>query len=305
MAKGRRAAAALAVAAALGSCLGAAAAQVTLKGMDAAKVLFQNGDYEKSKFAAGTVAFDDIWQPEALYHIGLCLEKLSDREQAAAFYHLTLRVLDEGPKLKNDPRTPTRKAMCQRALKALDKDFLAAQKQYADAAQGKKFPSPDKVDDLWTTQVKATLHPLHGLYAWKLFGGRKDLKPDWIHNAQGVMHRSGAKCMDDINGRHGVLFCIPNKKSRLRSTLTWEGPAKGKILRIGAMAYNFPYLLNALIGDKQIFSKTIGKDAWDDLKIPLEAAPSQEAPLVLELVVPEDQRWAEGAFFDYIDFFED
>ena len=198
----------------------AAAATVELKGLDAVKFFYQRGDYPQAKMCACVVAWDDIWQPEAL----------------------------------------------------------------------------------WMTQVRCDLHPLHGLYAWRLFGGRKDLKPDWIHNAQGTMHRSGAKLMDEIQGRRGVLFCIPSKKSHKLSRLFWDGPAEGKVLRIGTMAYNFPYVLNVLVGGKQVFSRTVGKDAWQDLRIPLESEVSKGSPLVLELVIPEDQRWMEGLFFDYIDF---
>lgn len=281
------------------------AATIVLKGMDAARVLYQQGDYDKAKFAACTVAWDDIYQPEALRFIALCLQKLGDREQAAAFYHICLRVLEEDPKSKSDPRTPSRRATCERELKPLDIDFLADKRRYAEMAAGKIFVSADKVSDLWMTQVRVDLHSLHALYAWKLVGGRKDLKPDWLHNAQGTMHRSGAKLMDDIHGRKGVLFCIPNKKSQRLSRIFWEGPAMGKVLRIGTRGYGFPFLLNVLVGDKSLFSKAIGKDNWEDLRVPLDVAPTRDAPLVLELVVPEDQRWAEGAFFDYIDFFAD
>ncbi len=283
----------------------AGATTVVLKGMDAAKVLFQQGDYDKAKFAAATVAWEDINQPEALRFIGLCLDKLGDREQAAAFYHLCLRVLEEDPKSKADPRTPSRRATCQKELERLDVAYRIERDDYLKATAGKAFASPEKVSDLWMTQVKVDLHSLHGLYDHKLVGGRKDVKPDWIHNTQGAMHRSGAKLMDDIQGRKGVLFCVPDKKSHRQSRLIWEGPVKGKVLRIGAMAYNFPYLLNVVVGDKQLLSKTIGKDKWADLRIPLGTAPSKDAPLILELVIPEDQRWAEGAFFDYVDFFDD
>ena len=282
----------------------AAAIRKELRGMEAVKFLYQRRDYAQAKLAAYTVLWKDINQPEALYYLAGSLARLNDRKQAAVFYTLLLRVLEEDPKSKADRRAASWKATCLRALKALDGRHRAEQKTYAQTASGKTFAAPDKVSDLWMSQVKCTLHCLHGLYAWKLVGGRKDAKPDWIHNTQGAMHRSGAKYMADIHGRSGVLFCIPNKKSRLLSTLVWDGPAKGKVLRIGTMAYNFPYLLNVLVGEKQVFSKTIGKDSWDDLRIPLDTEVGKGTPLTLELVVPENQRWHEGLFFDYIDFFE-
>ena len=83
-----------------------------------------------------------------------------------------------------------------------------------------------------------------------------------------------------------------------------DNPGKGKVLRLATQGYNFPYLLNVLVDEEQVFSKTIGKDVWEDLQIPLAKAAQTQAAVVLELVVPEDQRWHEGAWFDYIDFFE-
>ena len=288
------------------------AATVELQGLEALKFLYRRGDYAKAKEAGYVVLWNDIRQPEALFYLASSLEKLNDREQAAVFYRILLRALDEDS--KSDPRAASRKATAQKALDRLDGSYRAAQKKYADAAEGKSFTSPDQVSDLWMTQVRCDLRPLHGLYAWKLVGGRKDAKPDWIHNTQGAMHRSGAKLMDEIQGRRGVLFCIPNKKSDKLSRLMSEpralasglaAPSRSRLRWVGTMAYGFPYLLNVLVGSKQLFSKTIGKDKWEDLKITLDVEITKENPVTLELVVPEDQRWMEGIFFDYVDFFED
>jgi hypothetical protein len=285
---------------------------VELQGLEALKFLYRRGDYAKAKEAGYVVLWNDIRQPEALFYLASSLEKLNDREQAAVFYRILLRALDEDS--KSDPRAASRKATAQKALDRLDGSYRAAQKKYADAAEGKSFTSPDQVSDLWMTQVRCDLRPLHGLYAWKLVGGRKDAKPDWIHNTQGAMHRSGAKLMDEIQGRRGVLFCIPNKKSDKLSRLMSEpralasglaAPSRSRLRWVGTMAYGFPYLLNVLVGSKQLFSKTIGKDKWEDLKITLDVEITKENPVTLELVVPEDQRWMEGIFFDYVDFFED
>lgn len=107
----------------------------------------------------------------------------------------------------------------------------------------------------------------------------------------------------DVHGRRGGLFCIPSKKSKRLSRAVWQGPIRGSVLRVGTRAYGFPYLLNVLAGDQQLLSQRIGKDAWQDLRIPLPPELAEDATLVLELVVPEGQRWHEGVFFDYIDFF--
>ena len=64
------------------------------------------------------------------------------------------------------------------------------------------------------TEVRADLRPLHGLYAWRLVGGRRDARPDWIHDTQGTMHRSGAKLRDLIHGRRR---CIPRGKWKVKT----------------------------------------------------------------------------------------
>ena len=46
-------------------------------------------------------------------------------------------------------------------------------------------------------------------------------------------------------------------------------------------------------------------DLWEDLKIPLASRPGKGENVVLELVLPEEQRWGEGAFLDYVDFFHE
>ena len=293
----------LAVAAATGAR--AAVIRQELKGVDAIKFAYGRGKHDFVKRASYGMLWRDIRQPQVLYYLARSLEKLGDGEQAAVFHHLLLRVLDDDPASKAHARTPARKALCQRALKTLDKAHRAAQQDYADTAAHKTFTTPDKVSDLWMTQVQCDLRGLHGLYAWKLVGGRKDLRADWIHNTQGEMHRSGAKLMADVHGRRGVLFCIPSKKSKRLSRVVWDGPVQGRVLRVGTRAYGFPYVLNVVEGGRQVSSTRVGRDAWCDLKIPLGPEPGKDAQVLLELVIPESQRWMEGAFFDYIDFFDD
>jgi len=282
----------------------AGARTTVLSPLESVKLLYQRGRYAEARDYGYPLVWDDLNQPEPLYYVAQSLGKLGDRDQAAAFFHILLRVLDENPKSKADARAPAWRAACQNALRTLDQGFEQARKKHADAAKGRKFTSPEEVDDLWMTDVRCDLHPLHGLYAWKLVGGRKDAARDWIHNTQGTIHRSGAKLMELIHGRRGVLFCIPNRKSHRLSRIFWDGPRQAAILRIGTRGYGFSFLLNVLVGEKQVFSQTIGTDSWADLRIPLGADAGTNAPLILELVVPETQRWSEGAFFDYIDLFE-
>jgi hypothetical protein len=149
------------------------------------------------------------------------------------------------------------------------------------------------------------------------------------------MHRSGAKYMEDVHGRKGVLFSVPLRRPHAPSRAFLPNPAGNEFLRIGVRAYNFPFTLNVLALPRSgrtataasrpafapaalplttipaaprdlrpVFSKVIAPEAWQDLKIPLSPA-DRQADILLELVVPEDQRWAEGLFFDYVDFFAD
>ena len=283
---------------------GATIRKFEFRGLDAVKFLYNRSKYADTERYCYTMLWSGIQQPSVLYYLARSLEKLGKTEQAAVSYHLLLRVLDEDPKSKGDSRTPARKARCHRALKALDKAHQAAKQEYADKAAGKTFASPDTVSDLWMTQVRCDLRGLHALYAWKLVGGRKDMRADWIHNTQGEMHRSGAKLMPDVHGRRGVLFCIPSKKSKRLSRIVWDGSAKGRVLRVGTRAYGFPFVLNVLVDDRQVFSRRVGKGPWSDLKIPLGPDAASGTRIILELVIPEDQRWMEGTFFDYIDFFD-
>ena len=282
----------------------AAVRRVEIKGVGAVKFLYGRREYAQARLAAYSLLWKDIHQPEVLYTLARSVEELRDAEQAAVFNQLLLRVIEEAPEGEADPRSASRRATCRKALERLDGKHRAESDRYLQTAASKTFASPERVEDLWMTQVECDLRGLHALYAWKLVGGRKDMRPDWIHNTQGIMHRSGAKSMADVHGRRGVLFCLPAKKSKRPARAVWRGPVKGGVLRIGTRAYGFPYVLNVLAGGKQIFSQRIGKDAWQDLRIPLPPGLAEDTAFVLELVVPENQRWHEGLFFDYIDFFD-
>lgn len=279
--------------------------RVQLSPSQAMKLLYQQRRYADCKQVAYTVLWKDMEDPEALFFAGACLEKLKQNEDAAAFVHILQRVL-EAPKLKDSKAAPQLRKWSQQRLKVLDVAFRAAQKKHlAESAAGRTFTSPQDADDLWMTHVRCDLRCLHGLYAWKMVGGRRDMAKDWIHNVQGRIHRSGGKYLDEVHGRKGVLFTVPLKKSDRPARLFVKDPGGAELLRIGVRAYNFPFVLNVVAEGKEVFSKTIGPKEWEDLKVRLAPGGRKEADIVLELVVPEQQRWYEGVFFDYVEFFKD
>jgi hypothetical protein len=171
------------------------------------------------------------------------------------------------------------------------------------------------------SQVEADLFSLHGLYAWKLVGGRNDAKPDWIHNTQGVLHRSGMKLVDEVEGRKGVLFGVPikdkgsadadesNRKALDRlghsSRIVARNIMGRPVLRAGARGYGFPFILRVKDGDEEIFSQNVTEKEWSDVKVELSKRPVIPKQVMVELVVPEGQKWSEGVWIDYLDFFED
>lgn len=276
----------------------------TAKLLQAVKLLYARRQYRDAVQCAYVGVWDDIKHPEVLRYLVMALERLAKKEDAAAFTHILQSVLEDA-KYKTDARAKRWRAWCTVKLRTLDVQFRKDQAKYLAGAAERKFTSPSAADDLWMTQVRCDLRGLHGLYAWKLVGGRKDAKKDWIHNTQGRMHRSGAKYMDDVHGRKGVLFTVPSKKSKRLSRLIIRNHGKGKVLRIGVRAYNFSFVLNVKAGEEQLFSKTVDKKRWEDVQVPLGPEAAKQAEITLELVVPEKQRWSEGVFFDYVDFFQD
>jgi hypothetical protein len=280
-----------------------------VSGIEAVRLLCSRREYAQAEQYAYRMLWEDIAQPEVLDWLVRALDSQGKREEAGVFNTLLLRVLAESATGTNVARYKT---LAVRRQPALDQEFQRLQARYAETASGKHFSSPEEVHDLWMTQVKADLAPLHGLYAWTLVGGRKDAKPDWIHNRQGQMHRSGLKYVKEVDGRQGVLFAIPLKTEHRRSQQLGHPPqikitnlGKGKFLRVGTEAYHFPFLLKVYVRKEEVFSRTIGEKAWSDLKIDLKDAAALPEEVTLELVIPPEQRWAEGAWFDYLDFFDD
>ena len=76
------------------------------------------------------------------------------------------------------------------------------------------------------------------------------------------------------------------------------------LLRIGVKAYHFPFVLKVREGSRELFSQQISPTTWSDLKIALDDTAGKQQLVVLALLVPETQGPFEGAWFDYIAFFE-
>lgn len=303
---------------------GAAQPPQKLTGIEAMRALHQSGKPADAERFALTMLWEDIRQPEVLFYLATAEERLRKSPDAAAYYTLYLRTLDDatrggGGGAAPYPDAAKHKPLAERKLKAQKQDTAALSAAYAKTAAAKKFTAPEAVDDVWMNNVRGDLFSLHGLYAWKLVGGRKDAKPDWIHNTQGVMHGSGLKRVDEVEGRKGVLFTVPLKdmnsadaddsnrqalqKLGHNSHIETVNVGGGKFLRAGVRGYGFPVLLKVRLGDKELHSETVAVEKWSDLKVALPAE-SKGKPVSMELIVPEGQKSSEGVWIDYIDFFE-
>lgn len=281
-----------------------------VSGVEGVRLLFNRKMYADCERFAYMEIWQDMYKPEAVSLLAQAIDAQRRPEDAAVWYTLLARVAAESDLPKAD--AAKYKAMADRRLLVLNKDWEQQRAAYAKAAAaGRKFESAEKVDDGWMTHASAGLKSLHGLYAWKTVGGRKDAKPDWVHNRQGAMHRSGMKRVDDVDGRTGVLFAVTNDKDQPtdkrplinRIALTNVGGAR--FLRIGTKGYNFPYGLRVTAGDRELFNQPVGDKQWSDLKLDLGDAPAKGEQVILTLFKPEGQKWLEGAWFDYADFFAD
>lgn len=306
----------------------------TVTGIEAMRLLYQHRRYGEVVKGGYIELWKDICRPDVLLLLGSALEHLGSKDDAAVYYTLALRAQEQGATSGTRASRKTIQAMLAR----VDTAHKRRMAEYLRTAAGKRFASPEKVDDLWMSQVSCDLHCLHGLYAWKLVGGRRDVKADWIHNRQGRMHRSGMKHVDEVDGRKGVLFGIPVKARTSKDAdkyhraildrlghatqITTRNPGRCRFLRIGTKAYGFAFIMKVYVSGREVFSRRIDTNNWSDLKIDLAAA-GRPAPVpasaeaatrsadvgegervTVELVVPEKQRWSEGAWIDYIDFFE-
>jgi len=330
--------------------------RTTYKGVAALRYVFEKRrDFPLAEKFAYRMLWKNIEDPESLFILARSVDLQRRPQEAAVYFTLLLRVL-----AKSEPAMVRKyKSLAERRLKLLNKEYDQRKAAFIGSAPGKRFVSPEQVDDGWMMNVEADLFGLHSLYAWKLVGGRtKGVKPDWIHNAQGRMHRSGLKLCDEVDGRKSVLFGVPIRaKPRqgehpgMTATIkrlghptqvrTWN-VGRCRFLRVGTKAYGFPYGLkvyaDGAAGSREIFSQRIDVQRWSDLKIELprlpelpelprpsgtqparrqenrssepKPSPAGTAPeqkhqqVVLELVVPQQQRWSEGVWLDYVDFFD-
>ncbi|MBN2584492.1 MAG: hypothetical protein JXL80_15630 [Planctomycetes bacterium] len=309
---------AMLVAALISGPLGAQqTSKTTMTPAEAMDMLARRGDYAQVKRIAMADLWRDISKPETLKHLVAALGKLNDRDQAGAFGHILLRVLEE-PKRAKAPQTAQLRKWTEVALKRLDAQFEKDRKQYAAAAPGRKFTQPEEVGELWMTNIQADPQCLHGLLAWKIVGGRKDVKPDWIHNTQGTIHRSCLKLMDEVDGRKGVLYATtvnPEKDTdalasqmerlghRVRNTVRNVG--KCRFLHAGVKPQEFALTFRVEAEGKELLAQRIEPSAWSDLKIDLQESAGKDVPVIVEFLVPSGQRWHNGAWIDYLDFFED
>jgi hypothetical protein len=293
--------------------------QAPLTGIDALRAVYKSGKPSDAEKIAYTLIWDDVRQPEVLFMLGSSEERLRKPDDAGTFYTLFLRTLAESKGQEVPADVAKQKPFAERRLKALRQDPETLDAAYAKTAAGKKFPGPEHVDDGWMNNVRGDLFSLHGLYAWKLLGGRKDAEPDWIHNTQGTMHRSGLKRADEVEGRKGVLFTVPLKdmNSQDADASNREGLQKlghnshlettnvggGALLRAGIRGYGFPVLVKVRNGDKELLSEKVETDKWSDLKVAVPGTKGK--PVTMEFIVPEGQKYSEGVWIDYVDFFDD
>jgi len=299
------------------------------RGADAVRFLISRRDYPKAVQYGYRIIWRDLDQPEVMFLLGAALERAKKPDDAATIYALLLRTL-EG---RADPRRWGPRAAAR--LKAVDKDYERQKAAYVAAAAGRKFDSPQAVDDGWMLAARCDLFSPYCLGCWPLVGRRAGVPPDWIHNREGKLHRSGAKFISAFDGRKGLLYTQsikdkphPEKHksdgfhadnlARLgghppQLTLTNFGACP--LLRVGIKAEQRPIELRILVDGKRIFAQRIDSSRWWDLKIPLPApAPAASRPaggaakpaaqkVILELACPEDQQYSGCVWIDYADFF--
>jgi len=69
--------------------------------------------------------------------------------------------------------------------------------------------------------------------------------------------------------------------------------------------YGFPFIFRVEVEGRELLAQKVPANAWSDLKVDLGDAAGKDVPAVVELIVPEKQRWSEGVWIDYLDFFDD
>jgi hypothetical protein len=64
------------------------------------------------------------------------------------------------------------------------------------------------------------------------------------------------------------------------------------------------FVLNVYVGEKRLLSQVIAGRRWADLKIDLGEFGGKDVEVVVENAAGGTHPYYEGAYFDYIDFFD-
>jgi hypothetical protein len=291
-------------------------AAVPLIGVDAVRYFVRNGNYIEAEDYAYPIIWKDLNQPELLHLLAQSLSKLNRREDAATYYRLLMRLHEESPSADSAKFKP----LAEKFLTFGETDHLKRVKQY-EAETGGKFTTPAAVSDLWMTQVTADLYTLDELLAWKL--ARVDVEfadnePQSVHRKQGVMHRSGMKRVDEVEGRKGVLFTLPHTRPAKGTVAALDGPpikgatrvtlpygGKGGFLRVGVKGYLSAFTLEVSIKGTVLHTQKVDANTWSDLKIELKEPLKAKELVTLELIAGQSKWPNEGVWLDYVGFFAD
>ncbi len=306
-----------------------------LSGVEAMRLLVAQRQYDNARRFGYALIWRDLDQPEVMFLLGRALEGLNQKDEAATNYALLLRTLENKP----DPRRYRPQAEAR--LKVLDADYERQKAKFIAAAAGRKFDSPDTVDDGWMLAARCDLFTPYCLGCWTLVGPRGGVPADWIHNREGRLHRSGAKFIAAFDGRKGLLYTQSIKDKPHPEKYKPDGYHMDQLARLGGhpphlMLTNFggcrhlrvgikaeerPLELRVLVEGKEVFSQRIDSSKWWDLKVELPqpagaasrpadagmagrgaATQAAQQKVILELVCPEDQTLSGNVWIDYADF---
>jgi hypothetical protein len=312
--------------------------------LEMARLLLQRQMYVQARGALILQLYQKDSGVEEEYLLGQAFEGLNRKQDAVALYTMCQRSLEElGPSA--DARLAAMGKDAQARITRLDIEGARQRKAYLDTAAGKHFESPEKVSDLWMTQVTATKLTYMNLdrpgaclnnamkKGWVFDGPTATIikpPPGKEKALQSPMkltgpqqfpqrHVSGAGYIDQVGGRKGILHLNPNWKTKQPGQLKIRNAGKGDFLRIGASSPvwsmpncevaasqdNADFVLNVLVGDKKIFTQIVGGRKWTDLKIDLGEFRGKDVEFIVEDAAGGNEPYINGAYFDYVDFFKD
>ncbi|KPK83755.1 MAG: hypothetical protein AMJ81_07380 [Phycisphaerae bacterium SM23_33] len=318
--------------------------EMKISPIEAARMMVRQGDYLKVRYALLAMLYRTTDNFEAEYLLGRCQEGLGEKQRAVVMYQMCLRTIREAGK-QEEPEAVKMAADCRGRLKRLDTEGPRLAKAYLATAAGKKFVSPEQVSDLWMTQVTVTKLTLEMLghpgafvldaikkgwqfdrnlcaYVQPPPGGETNFKsPYTLKGPQpfAERHASGAAFVEAAGGRKGILKTNPNWKEKKPARLTMRNTGKGNFLRIGtspaiwscptcevaASQDKADFVLNVRVGEKLLLTQAIAGRRWTDLKVDLGEFRGKDVEVVVENAAGGRHPYYEGAYFDYVDFFED